>query len=102
MKDRFKIGDRVISTDGYMHLPAGEVGTVIEIIDAVYAVEFDDWTEGHDCQGATQHGHGFYVPHKKLAHYEDSGAEQPIAPPPVPDWFSDPISAAPDRKAAGL
>jgi len=58
---RFKVGDRVIE-NGMGH------GTVMAVYDRKgnYAIEFDKNIGGHDCNGLTKGGHGWYCLERDL------------------------------------
>ena len=69
MGRRFQIGDRVVLNAGYryMSLPADMAGTVVGFSgDISYAVDFDDWENGHDCDGLARPGHGWYIQDSRL------------------------------------
>ena len=67
MSRKYEIGDRVVSNDIWGELPPGMVGTVVCYDgDQGYGVDFDDWEEGHTCQGHARRHHGWYVGERVL------------------------------------
>lgn len=59
MAASFNIGDRVIAVSG---IRSGLTGTIVDLSSTTRAgVSFDDLRAGHDCHGACENGHGWYV-----------------------------------------
>ena len=55
----YKIGDRVTAVcdvDGDFET-TGESGTVLEDNGITVSVEFDEYVDGHDCDGLGEYGH---------------------------------------------
>lgn len=75
----FNIGDIVTLTDagdqydGNELLFAGMIGVVVDFHEGEqrYGVEWDELENGHNCGGAAQEDHGWYVPAEYLELYQD-------------------------------
>ena len=71
----FKVGDRVRSTvdypDNNENIVRGDTGTVVHCEDDIVFVEWDDFVNGHDCDGYgnVEFGYGWNV------HFDDIEAE---------------------------
>lgn len=69
----FKVGDRVICTkDSGEFKITGLTGTIMAIsLRDTMCVEFDEFIDGHSCQGVTKVGHGLYVLKRNLQLLKD-------------------------------
>ena len=71
----FKVGDRVRSTvdypDNNENIVRGDTGTVVHCEDDIAFVEWDDFVNGHDCDGYgnVEFGYGWNV------HFDEIEAE---------------------------
>lgn len=65
MEYKFQVGDRValVAEDHGNHkLHDGSVGTVVGYwSSSIVSVEWDEWCNGHDCNGRAAYGHGWNV-----------------------------------------
>lgn len=71
MERKFKIGDRIIfideSHDGKkLKNQTGTIKNITENVHDKYLIEFDKNIDGHDGNGRTINGHGYYVPERKI------------------------------------
>lgn len=55
-----KVGNRVKLIRKNNNLILGSVGTIVEIGSAL-SVDWDDFIQGHDCNGLARMGHGWNV-----------------------------------------
>lgn len=67
--NEFKLGDRVLAENFYVHNSnsdiKGEIGTIVEVnnLSGLYGVDFDNHIGGHDCfeTHTAKKGHGWYL-----------------------------------------
>lgn len=68
MKRKFNVGDRVkcVDNNGWGKDLVGKYGIVTRVVenyygvkDNRYSVEFEDFTDGHSCEGTAKQGHGW-------------------------------------------
>jgi len=60
----FKVGDRVVCIKDYECIKIGYTGTIVIIKEDDYptiGVEWDTYVGGHDLEGESEYGHGYYV-----------------------------------------
>ena len=74
----FEIGDRVRSIvdhpDNHQYIVIGSKGTVVYIDYNLIFVEWDDYVDGHTCDGKATDGHGWNVEQSQIE-LEDDGIQ---------------------------
>ena len=71
---KFQIGDRVVLISEYAdihhfqntYLPQGSTGTVCYVKEHRVGVDWDGFTDGHDCDGRLPGNSGYYVDDDEL------------------------------------
>jgi len=58
---QFKIGDRVRLTRDFQHAEKGAIGIIKSLSNPRVGVEFEDFSEGHSCDGNCKSGSGYWV-----------------------------------------
>lgn len=65
----FQVGDRVKVTGG---MRKHRTGTVVGCDGGVFAIRFDEYIHGHDCDGLCKKGYGWFVIRDNLELIESS------------------------------
>lgn len=68
MSYKFNIGDKVILTTGYVHIPEGSYGEIVSHFNSSNGVMFyDDIDNLHNCQGVLSTENGYFIETSYLA-----------------------------------
>jgi len=88
----FQVGDRVIViadrlASGNRSICRGDIGTVCHIPGVFYnkehgetylvGIRFDECVSGHDCEGACEFGHGWYIRDYEISRLVDIERDYP-------------------------
>lgn len=72
----FKVGDEIIVLDSYEYdYLRGMVGKIKELFNGTFAVEFNGWEKGHDCDGACKNKSGWYFMYDEVEEYKSNMIE---------------------------
>jgi hypothetical protein len=80
---KFKVGDRVVTTEDDGEVSYGSAGTIIKVDhdDDMYLVQFDNWAAGHDGDEGDGTTDKRYMLEEELEHYRNTPKKSPVAIP---------------------